>query len=461
MRGLISFLAGAVWLFHGVAFCGFDQILFTRHGGTLDSTDRQDYIYSGGPVVFGSVPVDVPIEVPDMYVINDVDVLLYITHTWDSDVIASLIAPDGREVLLFEAVGGADDNFINTCLNDDASISILAGTAPFTGEYQPMEQLGEFNGESGTGIWTLHLDDNYPWIDDGTLQGWTLTLGGRIDGYIEGFVTAEEDNQPVEGVIVRADGTNAVDTTDAGGMFGLRVNVGTYDVIAELEGWCEGIVEDVEATLHDTVDADFALQRPVYISSHSSINVFAPIGEIKTDTVAIGNEGNCDLEFEIETTASWLSVQPYAGQIEPGASTDIIVTVDAVNLPIGDYFAEVRVQHNALDSPVRLPVFVVVSEHSDAGAITTAVPRSFALGEVFPNPFNAEAAVRFAVPRQEQVRLDLYDVTGRRVGSLLDARKPPGWYTFRFSAAGLPSGVYLIRMTAGEFTAIGRAVLLK
>ncbi|MBX7109329.1 MAG: CotH kinase family protein [Chitinophagales bacterium] len=100
-----------------------------------------------------------------------------ITHTWDSDLQLKLISPDGTTVLLISGVGGDGDNFIYTCLNDFSPNPVSAGTAPFTGMYAAMGDLGLINnGQNPNGTWKLQCNDTYP-QDEGTLHNFQITFG--------------------------------------------------------------------------------------------------------------------------------------------------------------------------------------------------------------------------------------------------------------------------------------------
>jgi hypothetical protein len=59
------------------------------------------------------------------------------------------------------------------------------------------------------------------------------------------------------------------------------------------------------------------------------------------------------------------------------------------------------------------------------------------------------------------VRLVVYDILGREVAVLVNEWREPGKYRFVFDAKGLASGMYIYRMTAGEFTAVKKMVLVK
>lgn len=106
-----------------------------------------------------------------------IQVCLDIVHTYNSDLVVHLIAPDGTEINLFSGIGGGDDNFTNTCLSQSASNSINTASAPFTGTFKPQETLGNLNnGQNGNGIWTLRILDTYG-ADDGTLNNWSIEFG--------------------------------------------------------------------------------------------------------------------------------------------------------------------------------------------------------------------------------------------------------------------------------------------
>ena len=83
-----------------------------------------------------------------------------ISHTNDSDLDVFLIAPDGTRVQLFTDVGSNGDDFTGTTLDDEASSSIVQGSAPFSGSFQPEESLNSFDGVDAQGVWTLEITDD-------------------------------------------------------------------------------------------------------------------------------------------------------------------------------------------------------------------------------------------------------------------------------------------------------------
>lgn len=93
-------------------------------------------------------------------------------------------------------------------------------------------------------------------------------------------------------------------------------------------------------------------------------------------------------------------------------------------------------------------------------------PPSYRLYANRPNPFNPTTTIRFDLPREERVTLLVYDVTGRRVAVLAGGRFGPGafervWRGVDDSGRAVASGVYFARLTAGDFTAVRKMVLLR
>jgi subtilisin-like proprotein convertase family protein len=121
--------------------------------------------------------VDVPINVTDVGAVADVNVRVRLNHTFDGDLVLTLIAPDGTSVALANNRGGGGQNFgtgandcsgVPTVFDDSASIPIGAGTAPFAGSFRPESPLSALNGKSTSGVWVLRVADLFS-LDVGTV----------------------------------------------------------------------------------------------------------------------------------------------------------------------------------------------------------------------------------------------------------------------------------------------------
>jgi hypothetical protein len=96
--------------------------------------------------------------------------------------------------------------------------------------------------------------------------------------------------------------------------------------------------------------------------------------------------------------------------------------------------------------------------------ISGVVPQKFNLDQNYPNPFNPTTKIKFDIPNMKNgidVKLKIYDVTGREISTLVNSKLQTGSYEYIFEATGLSSGVYFYKLVAGDFSSVKRMVLLK
>lgn len=94
------------------------------------------------------------------------------------------------------------------------------------------------------------------------------------------------------------------------------------------------------------------------------------------------------------------------------------------------------------------------------------LPQDFALRQNAPNPFNPSTTIKFELPKATEVRLDVYNILGQRIRTLVDRYMPAGIYRVTFDGRGdddqpLASGIYLYRLKAGEFADSKVMVMVK
>ncbi len=85
----------------------------------------------------------------------------------------------------------------------------------------------------------------------------------------------------------------------------------------------------------------------------------------------------------------------------------------------------------------------------------------FSLSQNYPNPFNISTRMMYEVGAEAWVRIKVYNILGKEVGTLVNERKVPGYYSVDFNGEGLASGVYICRMQVGSFVQSRKAILLK
>ena len=105
------------------------------------------------------------------------------------------------------------------------------------------------------------------------------------------------------------------------------------------------------------------------------------------------------------------------------------------------------------------------SDQTSVSAQGGTIPAAYALEGNYPNPFNPATTIRYALPEASAVRLEVFDVLGRRVALLVDGVQAAGTHAARFEASRLASGLYLYRLeaegAAARFAETGRMMLAK
>ena len=91
----------------------------------------------------------------------------------------------------------------------------------------------------------------------------------------------------------------------------------------------------------------------------------------------------------------------------------------------------------------------------------STIPDVFTLSQNYPNPFNPSTRITYGVPRDVHVTLEVFDILGRRVATLVNERMAAGEYTATFDASRLGSGVYIYRLSTGSQSQTRKMMLMK
>ena len=96
-----------------------------------------------------------------------------------------------------------------------------------------------------------------------------------------------------------------------------------------------------------------------------------------------------------------------------------------------------------------------------AEEVSIGIPDKYELSQNYPNPFNPVTNLEFGISKSGFVSLKIHDVLGRELVTLVNEIKEPGYYKIKFDAGNLASGVYFYRMTADDFVALKKFVVMK
>jgi len=89
------------------------------------------------------------------------------------------------------------------------------------------------------------------------------------------------------------------------------------------------------------------------------------------------------------------------------------------------------------------------------------VPNEYSLNQNYPNPFNPSTTIEYSVPNNSKVVLEVFDILGQKVTTLVNSYKPAGFYKVEFNSSHLASGIYLYNFRAGNILISKKMLLIK
>ncbi len=220
-----------------------------------------------------------------------------------------------------------------------------------------------------------------------------------------------------------------------------------------------------DAAFLDYVDfPEHAIAGPPTIELDSSFFevTLGPEGN-ESQTLVVSNTGNSALNYTISlldagkgeaSIPSWISVDPGSGIVSSGASQTISVDFDASGLAVGVYNAVMVIDSNdPHSSSLELPTTLTVS--NELSGFINPLPKVVHLAGAVPNPFNPLTKISFSLPHNSHVRLNVYDISGHLIRSLLDEQMALGAHSVSWSGRddsgkSIASGTYFMRLVAGD-----------
>ncbi|MBN2090653.1 T9SS type A sorting domain-containing protein [candidate division KSB1 bacterium] len=91
----------------------------------------------------------------------------------------------------------------------------------------------------------------------------------------------------------------------------------------------------------------------------------------------------------------------------------------------------------------------------------SALPEKFELFQNHPNPFNPQTEITFTVPTKSPITLEIYDLLGRKVATLIDQELLAGQHQIKWDATNFAAGIYFYQLQSGDFIQGRKMILLK
>ena len=193
-------------------------------------------------------------------------------------------------------------------------------------------------------------------------------------------------------------------------------------------------------------------------------------GEVRVDTtrshrVIFRNFGNQPMQGQVwlegpDGSPFLLTEGEGEYQLEPKATHEVRVLFQPEEP--ASYQAWLWITHDAAnrEDSVRLSFAGTGVQVTSATDVPETVTE-FQLHQNYPNPFNPSTVIAYQIPEESHVRLNVYDVTGRRVSRLVDEVQTPGEYRVTWNASEMTSGIYIYRLSASGHTHTRRMALIR
>ncbi len=368
------------------------------------------------------------------------------------------------------------------------------GSAPITGQ----------GGPDGAGYVWIDSDDangpTYGWVDisgvgtpigfsdDSNLGPFPLGFTFRYYGVdytsvracSNGFLTFTDTNSPYTNASIPSASTpNALlavywddlNPTDAGTVYYYADGANNrfivqYDGVAHYETGGGGAPQTFQVILHADGSIVYQYQTVTGVTE-ATVGIENAGGDDGLQTVfnaAYLHDGLAVLYRQIDP---FVDVTPLSGMVPADDSMQLSVDFNSAGLPDGLYQATLTIHSNDPDeTPLVVPLDLTVT----TGAVDAPViagPARFALGLARPNPFGSQTAITFEVPRAgAEANLSVFDVTGRRVRTLVSGPQTPGYHVVVWDGTDeggqrVAAGTYFYRLQAADFDESRKMVRLR
>ncbi|MBU2584882.1 MAG: T9SS type A sorting domain-containing protein, partial [Bacteroidetes bacterium] len=125
---------------------------------------------------------------------------------------------------------------------------------------------------------------------------------------------------------------------------------------------------------------------------------------------------------------------------------------------------EIRIYNYAISYGTIQKFYDIVTDVQDHQEIQ--IPANYGLYQNYPNPFNNQTNIKFQVSNESNVKLEIFNVIGQKIITLVDENKLPGYYSLKWNGKNeggetVNSGIYFIHFSAANFSEIKKMALFK
>jgi hypothetical protein len=295
----------------------------------------------------------------------------------------------------------------------------------------------------------------------------TLALADRA--VVNGTVSDERTLFGIEGADLTVwrftqHDTVGTDITDENGYYWIEMDLAHFDTCA-IEAKAVGYRTKVayfSPQQGDSLEINFSLRGPQLQQFDSSLvaDTIAP-GDSSLFERVMTNIGTVPFEYTVVEGADWIVVTPTSGTIPWLGEQTLSIWLYAPEEPKAVYEDTIVIENNSASPAIHIPVMMLVPTAGVQEQEGSKVPRNFALRGCYPNPFNASTTIGYDLPRASRVTLEVYNLVGQKVATLVNGYEQAGYKTVNWNAAEVTTGIYYYKLTAGEFVSVRKLTILK
>jgi hypothetical protein len=316
--------------------------------------------------------------------------------------------------------------------------------------------------------WNLNVadwDDNYPippgYILEGEDQFWNRHPGDTVSlNFITGRMVRDafaiDPGDPPPNwdnvwVSLSNDQANYGGNADTNGTYTIYADTGVYEMRIFTPGYLnDPPMRDLHLTADTSGGLGFMLNETHCRVSGSLVNVPTPLP---------------NSVFVYAHTADQYSGYSTGSLVDSLTGGFALLlcdgnwTIDPPSIP--DMITPPQLHLNISERPDTSRSINLIYEPMSVGDGGGSLPKAFTLNQNYPNPFNARTIIQYSLPQDAHVNIEIYDLLGREVETVLDGDQQAGYYQVTWNASYRPSGIYFYRIKADDFTEMKKMLLLK
>ncbi len=309
------------------------------------------------------------------------------------------------------------------------------------------------------------LENTYVQDDAGLVYVKLTTYGNLVPpGNFRSNVFLDADNNAFTGLYINGLGVDyLVALGDFGGglyayLLWWNAAAQTFDFIGEVDYFNfnttgRRVVFGVSKALLDN-----PVQLGIFINAFNKANIAPTV-----DYAPASHLGYLSASFE---DVPWLKIEPLFGLAGAANDTALMIVIQPENIQPGYYLSGITL-YSSHAGEMRKDFIPIYLDYA-TGIVSSEpqIPTRFEVGQNYPNPFNPKTHVRFGLPAPARVKIEIFNLLGRRVYLEETQPLPAGYHLFEWngqSAAGqeVSSGIYFYRISDGKNMAVRKMVLLR